>query len=108
MYSNLLAKRIQSAFIHPFRFCYHSANVRIAFFVTTNAKGEFTFPKLLSVGDILIISYIGYDKIEVPIKASTTTLDIVLTEDLIEFVGAPSSEKPYKSKRNKRNKQKGK
>ena len=74
----------------------------------TNEKGEFTFPKLLSVGDILIISYIGYDKIEVPIKASTTTLDIVLTEDLIEFVGAPSSEKPYKSKRNKRNKQKGK
>lgn len=68
----------------------------------TNEKGEFTFPKPLSVGDILVISYIGYDKIEVPIKANTNTLDIVLTEDLIEFVGALNSDKPYKSKKNKR------
>ena len=68
----------------------------------TNEKGEFTFPRPLRVGDILVISYIGYENLEIPIKASTTTLEIVLTEDLIEFVGALNSDKPYKSKKNKR------
>ena len=68
----------------------------------TNEKGEFTFPKPLSVGDILVISYIGYKNLEVPIKSNTTTIDIVLTEDLIEFVGALNSDKPYKSKKSKR------
>lgn len=68
----------------------------------TNSKGEFTFPKPLKKGDILLISYLGYDTIEVKIKENTTFIKQLLSEDLIEFVGALNTNKPYKSKRSKR------
>lgn len=70
----------------------------------TNSKGEFTFPQPLKKGDILLITYLGYDTVEVKIKEGTTFINQKLTEDLIEFVGAPNSNKPYKSKRTKRSK----
>lgn len=66
---------------------------------STNSKGEFTFPKPLKTGDILLISYLGYKNQELKITDKTTSLEIVLTEDLIEFTGALNSNKPYKSKR---------
>ncbi len=66
---------------------------------TTNDKGEFTFPKPLKTGDILLVSYLGYETQEVKIKDNTTFLRLVLTEDLLEFVGALNTDKPYKSKR---------
>lgn len=66
---------------------------------TTNEKGEFTFPKKLNTGDVLVFSYLGYEKQEVIIKANTTFIKLVLTEDLIEMIGALDSGKPYKSKR---------
>ncbi len=66
---------------------------------TTNDKGEFTFPKLLKTGDILLISYLGYETQEIKIKANTSFIRLNLTQDLIEFVGALNSNKPYKSKR---------
>ena len=65
----------------------------------TNAKGEFTFPTKLKTGDVLVFSYLGYKNQEVQIKANTTSIKIVLTDDLIEMIGALDSAKPYKSKR---------
>ncbi len=65
----------------------------------SNSKGEFTFPEPLKTGDVLLISYLGYDTIEVKIKDDTTFIRPMLTEDLIEFVGALNTDKPYKSKR---------
>jgi hypothetical protein len=66
---------------------------------TTDSKGEFTFPKPLATGDILLVSYLGYENQDVKIKENTTFLRLVLTEDLLEFVGALNTDKPYKSKR---------
>lgn len=65
----------------------------------TNAKGEFTFPKSLKTGDILLISYIGYEIIEVKIKATTTLVKLTLYESVIEFMGSLNTNKRYKSKR---------
>ncbi len=65
----------------------------------SDKNGEFTFPKPLKTGDVLLISYLGYDTIEVKIKANTTFIKQMLSEDLIEFVGALNTNKPYKSKR---------
>ncbi len=65
----------------------------------TNSKGEFTFPKPLKTGDVLLISYLGYETIETSIKGDTTFLRLNLSDDLIEFSGALNSDKPYKSKR---------
>ena len=69
----------------------------------TNKKGEFTFPVKLKTGDILLVTYLGYETQKVTIKEGTTFVDIVLTEDLIEIIGAVDSGKPYKSKRKKKN-----
>lgn len=66
----------------------------------TDSKGEFTFPKPLKTGDVLLISYLGYEPQEARIKDDTMFLRLVLTEDLIEFSGALNSDTPYKSKRN--------
>jgi hypothetical protein len=65
----------------------------------TNDKGEFTFPVKLKTGDILLVSYLGYETQKVIIKEDTVFIEIVLTEDLIEMIGSLDSGKPYKSKR---------
>ena len=67
----------------------------------SNNKGEFTFPKPLKVGDILLITYLGYENQELKIDEKTSLYEIMLTEDVIEFTGAPNTNKPYKSKRPK-------
>ena len=69
--------------------------------VATNEKGEFTFPQKLKTGDILLFSYLGYENQEIEIKKDTIFIKLVLTEDLIEMIGALDSAKPYKSKRKK-------
>jgi hypothetical protein len=66
---------------------------------TTDSKGEFTFPKPLKTDDVLLISFLGYETLEIKIKEDTTFLRLVLTEDLLEFAGALATDKPYKSKR---------
>ncbi|WP_430466834.1 carboxypeptidase-like regulatory domain-containing protein [Winogradskyella ouciana] len=66
---------------------------------TTNENGEFTFPIKLKTGDVLLISYIGYETQKFEIKEDTTFIKLVLTEDMIEMIGALDSNKPYKSKR---------
>lgn len=66
---------------------------------STDSKGEFTFPISLKTGDVLLISYLGYETQEVTIRDDNNFLRMALTEDLIEFSGALNSNKPYKSKR---------
>ncbi len=66
----------------------------------TNVKGEFKFPVKLKTGDVLIFSYLGYEKEEVEIKNDTSFIKVVLKEDEIIMIGALDSGKPYKSKRN--------
>lgn len=68
---------------------------------TTNKKGEFTFPKKLKTGDILLFSYLGYEKQEIEINDKTSFIKLILTVDSIEMIGALDSNKPYKSKRKK-------
>lgn len=68
---------------------------------STNKKGEFTFPKKLKEGDILVFSYLGYEKKSVRIRSNTTYLNVILEEDSNEILGALSSNKRFKSKRNK-------
>ncbi|WP_418602947.1 carboxypeptidase-like regulatory domain-containing protein [Hwangdonia sp.] len=65
----------------------------------SNSKGEFTFPQVLKTGDVLLINYLGYETIAIKIKDDTSFIRPVLSEDLIEFVGALNTNKPYKSKR---------
>ncbi len=66
---------------------------------TTDSKGEFTFPTPLITGDVLLISFLGYETQQAQIKENTTFLSLTLTEELVEFVGALNTDKPYKSKR---------
>ena len=65
----------------------------------TNEKGEFTFPKKLKTGDILLFSYLGYETQEIKIKEDTNFISLKLTAELIEMIGALDSNKPYKSNR---------
>lgn len=67
--------------------------------VVTNEKGEFTFPTALNVGDVLVISFIGYKTKEFKIKESTNFIKLTIYEEVFEFTGSPNSEKRYKSKR---------
>lgn len=71
--------------------------------VVTDSKGAFIFPKPLKVGDVLLVSYLGYKTVKVKIKADTTALKITLAEDLVEFIGEVNTNTPYKSKRTKKN-----
>lgn len=67
----------------------------------TDKNGVFTFPKPLKTGDILLFSYIGYEEIEIKIDKNNTVINLVLTTDAIEVVGALQTDKPYRSKRKK-------
>ncbi|HLT53230.1 MAG TPA: carboxypeptidase-like regulatory domain-containing protein [Flavobacteriaceae bacterium] len=67
----------------------------------TDAKGAFTFPQAVTVNDVLLISCLGYKTLEIKVDGKTDTFNIVLTEDLIEFTGAPNTNTPYKAKRAK-------
>ncbi len=66
---------------------------------STNRKGEFTFPKKLKKGDVLVFSYLGYKRKQVKITEKTSFLSVVLLEDDNEMLGALNSNKRFKSKR---------
>jgi len=68
---------------------------------STNKKGEFTFPRKLKSGDILIFSYLGYERKSVRIRTNTSFLSVILEEDDNEIFGAPISNQRFKSKQNK-------
>ncbi|SDR87285.1 CarboxypepD_reg-like domain-containing protein [Formosa sp. Hel1_31_208] len=65
----------------------------------SDKNGEFTFPKALKKGDVLVFTFMGYDTKELKIIENLTFLKVELTSDLLEILGALDSEKPYKSKR---------
>ncbi|WP_298900542.1 carboxypeptidase-like regulatory domain-containing protein [uncultured Psychroserpens sp.] len=67
----------------------------------TDQNGAFTFPRALNPGDTLIFSFLGYEKQEIKIDAETTFINLILSSDLVEIMGAVSTDKPYKSKRSK-------
>lgn len=67
--------------------------------VITDINGMYTFPKSLTSGDVLVFSFLGYDKQEVKIDSKTTMVNILMSDNYIEMMGAPSTNKPYKSKR---------
>ena len=69
--------------------------------VITDENGEFTFPKSLSSGDILVFSYLGYEKQDIKIDAKSTYINLLMSSDLVEIMGAPNSNTPFKSKRSK-------
>ncbi len=66
---------------------------------STNKKGEFTFPKTLNPGDVLVFSHLSYNSAKVKIIEGTTTIKLVLTSDTIEMIGDLNMEKRFKSKR---------
>lgn len=66
---------------------------------TTNRKGEFTFPKELKIGDVLVFSYLGYLKKQVTIKKNSTNITVILQEDDNEMLGAINTNKRFSSKR---------
>lgn len=67
----------------------------------TDKNGAFTFPRTLSSGDVLVFSFLGYEKQEIKINAQTTFINLMMSSDLVEIMGAPNSNTPYKSKRSK-------
>lgn len=73
---------------------------------TTNNKGEFTFPKTLNIGDILIVSYLGYQKQNIEIKENTPKINLILTEEMIQIIGSLDRNIPYKSNRKNNTKKK--
>ena len=56
--------------------------------ITTNAKGEFTFPKLLKEGDVLVFHHIGYRDQKITIGPETNFINLNLTDYEIIIVGA--------------------
>ncbi len=67
----------------------------------TNDKGEFKFPVKLKSGDVLVFSYLGYEKQDVYITDDTSFIEITLKDVNVEMIGALDSNTPYKSKRKK-------
>jgi hypothetical protein len=71
------------------------------FGATTDENGAFTFPKTLKEGDVLVFSHLGYNTHELRIDKNDTFLEVTLTTEVIEMLGALEVDKPYKSKRKK-------
>ncbi|AXT19824.1 hypothetical protein D7030_01550 [Flavobacteriaceae bacterium AU392] len=66
---------------------------------SSNSKGEFTFPRNLNSGDILMFSYIGYKTKEVTIKENTSFIKMTMEEEDINIFESLQTNKPYKTKR---------
>ncbi|WP_130734944.1 carboxypeptidase-like regulatory domain-containing protein [Flavobacterium sp. J27] len=64
--------------------------------VQTNLNGEFTFPKPLIIGDVLIVSYVGFKTKEVVV--SQEPLSIVLLDEEIAWMGEVAVAREYHSK----------
>lgn len=70
---------------------------------TTDFDGNFEFPQKLKKGDVLQISYVGYEPKKVVIdgksKDQTIQLNINMNVDSVIMMGKVSSKKLYKSKK---------
>jgi len=68
----------------------------------SDENGQFIFPKTLTKGDVLLVSYLGYKNQEILIDGKTNRLDILLELDSLDVVHvAPNNDKPYRSNRKK-------
>lgn len=67
----------------------------------TDINGEFTFPKMLKKGDVLLFSYLGYKTQTLVIKDDTTFINLILSEDEIECFGDLADDVPYTSKQSR-------
>jgi len=74
-----------------------------SFGTTTDFDGKFTFPEKLKKGDILVVSYIGYNSKKVTItddnKKLNFDLNISLEMDSCVLMGEVEVQKVYKSKK---------
>ena len=68
---------------------------------SSDKNGAFTFPKALKKNDVLVFTHLGYNTTEIKIDENSTFLEITLSSELIEVLGALEVDKPYKSKRSK-------
>lgn len=68
---------------------------------STNFDGEFTFPKKLKTGDVLVFSYLGYMTQNITIDAKTNFIRLELEPDMVEMMGDLDTNTPYKTKRKK-------
>jgi len=68
---------------------------------STNFQGEFTFPKKLKTGDVLIFSYLGYVTQKITIDATNDVIKLELEPDMVEMMGDLDTNTPYKTKRKK-------
>ncbi|MVO09686.1 hypothetical protein GOQ30_10995 [Flavobacterium sp. TP390] len=68
--------------------------------VTTNFNGEFTFPKPLKKGDILIVTYVGFEYHEVVVLKETNSIFLKMNNlcDTITMIGEVTVAKEYHSK----------
>jgi hypothetical protein len=65
-----------------------------------NKDGTFTFPEELKKNDILIFTHLGFNTTEITIVEKNTFLEVTMSSEVVEMVGAPQVDKPFKSKRN--------
>ena len=70
---------------------------------STDFKGEFTFPKKLKTGDILVFSYLGYVTQKITVNANDNFIKLELEPDMVEMMGDLDTNTPYKTKRKKKN-----
>ncbi|WP_299520200.1 carboxypeptidase-like regulatory domain-containing protein [Winogradskyella sp.] len=68
---------------------------------STDFNGEFTFPKKLKTGDVLIFSYLGYLTQRVTINSENSFIKLELELDMVEMMGDLDTNTPYKTKRKK-------
>ncbi|MGC6430931.1 MAG: carboxypeptidase-like regulatory domain-containing protein [Jejuia sp.] len=65
--------------------------------VTADFDGKFTFPKVLKEGDVLLVSYIGFETQKFVIAKDQKFLSVELTQDDIDLLGAVQVKKVYSS-----------
>ena len=69
--------------------------------IVSKRDGSFTFPRALKANDVLVFSYLGYVTKEVTIDNDSSYIEVTLEESPIDVLSELSTDKPYKSKRNK-------
>lgn len=67
--------------------------------VTTDFEGKFKFPRTLKEGDVLIVSYVGYEPQKFVIKKDQKVLNVKLSGDDLLLLGEVEVKQVYSSKR---------
>ncbi|MEW4922817.1 carboxypeptidase-like regulatory domain-containing protein [Algibacter sp. 2305UL17-15] len=66
---------------------------------SANFDGEFTFPKALKKGDVLLVSYLGFETRKIVIKENQTILNVIMPSSSCVLMGEVEVSTIYKSKR---------